>query len=125
MQHFRQLLPRTLSFRFLLIIFFAAIVPFLTISTLTLSRMSDAMEEEAQERITRMIHLAASNLDAHMDTLTSFTEKKYVYSTGEYGSTKNLKDILKGNSSATAIMKHYAAANRHDDLRDQPRGGLF
>lgn len=110
MQHFRQLLPRTLSFRFLLIFFFAAIVPFLTISTITLSRVSDAMEEEAQERITQMIHLAASNLDAHMDTLSSITEKMYVYSTGEYGVTKTLEDILKSSgSSTTAIMKNYVS----------------
>ncbi|MGN0775688.1 MAG: sensor histidine kinase [Candidatus Ventricola sp.] len=110
MQHFRQLLPRTLSFRFLLIFFFAAIVPFLTISTITLSRVSDAMEEEAQERTTQMIHLAASNLDAHMDTLSSITEKMYVYSTGEYGVTKTLEDILKSSgSSTTAIMKNYVS----------------
>lgn len=109
MQHFRQLLPRTLSFRFLLIFFFAAIVPFLTISTITLSRVSDAMEQEAQERITQMIHLAASNLDSHMDTLTSVTEKMYLYSTNEYGMLKTLEDILRDGKSTAAFMKDYVS----------------
>ena len=95
MQHFRQFSPRTLSFRFLLIFFFAAIVPFLTISMITLSRVSDALEQEAQERITQMIHLAGSNLDSRMDALTSITEKMYVYSTNEYGAVNTLEDILR------------------------------
>lgn len=90
MQHFRQFSPRTLSFRFLLIFFFAAVVPFLTISMITLSRVSEALEQEAQERITQMIHLAGSNLDARMDALTSITEKMYVYSTNEYGAVNTL-----------------------------------
>lgn len=109
MQHFRQFSPRTLSFRFLLIFFFAAVVPFLTISMITLSRVSDALEQEAQERITQMIHLAGSNLDSRMDALTSITEKMYVYSTNEYGAMNTLEDILRSGKNTATSMKDYVS----------------
>lgn len=109
MQHIKRLIPRTLSFRFLTIFFFAAIVPFLTISTITLSRVSDAMEKESHERITQMIHLVGNNLDSRVDALTSITEKMYVYSTSENGVRKNLEDILKNSKSTASSMKEYVS----------------
>ena len=107
MQKLRRFLPKTLSVRMMLIFFFAAFIPFVFVSMMTLTRVSDAMEEDAETRLSQMIHLVGDNLDSRIHALTDMTERMYLYRTNYGGVTVGIEDILTGSASAQSRMRQY------------------
>lgn len=103
----KKLLPKTLSYRFMLIFFFAAILPFLCISLMTISRVSDAMEEEAEKRIQQMLHLVGNNFDSRINALTIITERMYLYTTTVNGVSMDIEDVLRYAPNPTIPIKDY------------------
>ena len=106
MQKLRRFLPKTLSVRMMLIFFFAAFIPFVFVSMMTLTRVSDAMEEDAETRLSQMIHLVGDNLDSRIHALTDMTERMYLYRTNSGGVTVGIEDILTGEGAAGIVHKH-------------------
>lgn len=110
MQKLRRLLPKTLSFRLMLIFFITTIIPFIFISTVTLTRVSDAMEEDAKTRISQMIHLVGNNLDSRIQSITAITERMYLYRTTLNGVTVSLEDMMASPSGGASLIKQYVSA---------------
>lgn len=90
MHGIKKLLPKKLFWRYVLIFVLVSIIPFVTITGISLHRMSDALRAETESRITQMIHLTGVNLDSHFRALGSMTERMYLYHASEKGTYKSL-----------------------------------
>lgn len=94
----------------MLIFTLIGIIPFAVVTNLTLNHMSSAIKEETESRISQMLHLAGVNLDAHFQSLSTMTEKMYLYRISENGTYTSLEGILKSGSNTPSHMNNYLSS---------------
>jgi two-component system sensor histidine kinase YesM len=116
----RHLIPRKFSWQLMTVFAVFAIVPFVIMSWLSLDRMSQALEKETKTRVTQMIHLGGTNLDARFQTLSNTTEKMYLYHVSINGTSSDLETILKSHRNAQFEMSNYVGnlLDSNDFLRN-------
>lgn len=110
MSFLQRFFTKKLFWQYVMVFVLVGIIPFIAITGITLNRMSQALTEEATERVTQMIHSSAVNLDAQFDSLASLTKQMYLYRISENGKHSNLEEIIKDNSNAASYLKNYIAA---------------
>ena len=110
MHTLRKLLPKKLFWRYMLIFVFVGVFPFVAITGISLEHASKALRNEAQSRITQMIHLSGVNLDSHFQSLESITERMYLYRVSENGTYKTLEGVLKSKGNVASNMNNYLSS---------------
>ena len=110
MRFFQRLWPRKFSWQLTAVFLLCAMLPFVVLSWLSLGRMSRELEKETETRITQMIRLVGSNLDARFRSLGSITEKMYLYHTSSNGTLSDLETILKSHPNAQFEMGSYVSS---------------
>lgn len=110
MHTLRKLLPKKLFWRYMLIFVFVGVFPFVAITGISLEHVSKALRNEAQSRITQMIHLSGVNLDSHFQSLESITERMYLYRVSENGTYKTLEGVLKSKGNVASNMNNYLSS---------------
>ena len=112
----RRLVPRKLSWQMMLIFIMITVVPFTVLSTLTLNRMADETDREAENRMAQMIRLTASSLNARFRAINAITEKIYLYYIySDQGIRMDLESILKASANYQASVANYAAGILEND----------
>ncbi len=120
MRFIRRLLPKKMFWRYMLIFTLIGIIPFTVVTSLTLNHMSAAIKKETESRITQMLRLAGVSLNARFQSLSSMTEKMYLYRISENGTYTGLEGILKSGVNTQANMNNYLSglADSNDSLRN-------
>ncbi len=116
----RHLIPRKFSWQLMAVFTVFAIVPFVIMSWLSLDQMSRELEKETENRITQMIRLVGTNLNARFQTLGNITEKMYLYHVSVNGTSSDLETILKSHANAWYEMHNYVGnlLDSNDFLRN-------
>jgi two-component system sensor histidine kinase YesM len=116
----QRFLPKKMFWRYMLIFTLIGMIPFVVVTSLTLNNMSSAIQAETESRISQMLHLAGVNLDTRFQSLSSMTEKMYLYRISENGTYTSLEGILKSKANTQANMNNYLSslADSSDFLRN-------